>query len=50
MANDLTHQYYPTEEEYASVCHGEVVNEDAYNAMCEKRETMYMDIILQNCI
>ena len=50
MANDLTHQYYPSEEEYAEVCQGEVVNEDAYNTMCEKREKMYVDIILQNCI
>jgi hypothetical protein len=49
-ANDLTHQYYPTEEEYAAVCQGNVVNADAYNAMCEKRERMYLDIILQNCI
>ena len=48
--NDLTHQYYPSEEEYAAVCQGEVVNEDAYNTMCEKREKMYVDIILQNCI
>ena len=48
MSLCITNQ--PTEEEYAAVCQGEVVNEDAYNAMCEKRETMYMDIILQNCI
>jgi len=48
--NDLTHQYYPSEEEYADVCQGEIVNEDAYNIMCEKREKMYVDIILQNCI
>lgn len=50
LMNDLTHQYYPSEEEYAVVCQGKVVNSDAYNAMCEKREKMYMDIILRNCI
>jgi hypothetical protein len=49
-ANDLTHQYYPSEEDYAAVCQGNVVNADAYNAMCEKREKMYLDIILKNCI
>ena len=48
--NDLTHQYYPSEEEYAAVCQGKVVNTVAYNAMCGKREKMYVDIILKNCI
>jgi hypothetical protein len=48
--NDLTHQYYPSEEVYAGVCQGKVVNADAYNAMCETREKMYLDNILKNCI
>jgi hypothetical protein len=48
--NDLTHQYYPSEEEYAAVCQGDYVNVYAYNTMCEKRETMYIELILQNCI
>lgn len=48
--NDLTHQYYPSEEEYSAVCEGDYVSVYAYNTMCEKRETMYLDIILQNCI
>lgn len=48
--NDLTHQYYPSEEEYSAVCQGDYVSVYAYNAMCEKREKMYLDIILKNCI
>ena len=48
--NDLTHQYYPSEEEYSAVCEGDYVSVYAYNAMCEKREKMYVDIILTNCI
>jgi hypothetical protein len=48
--NDLTHQYYPSEEEYEAVCQGDYVNVYAYNTMCEKRETMYIELILQNCI
>ena len=48
--NDLTHQYYPSEVEYSAVCEGDYVSVYAYNAMCEKREKMYLDIILKNCI
>jgi hypothetical protein len=43
----LIYQFYPKEAEYAGICDHKMIKDlAAYNAMCERREKKYKDLIL----
>jgi len=43
----LIYQFYPKEAEYAGICDHKIIKDlAAYNAMCERREKKYKDLIL----
>jgi hypothetical protein len=46
--NGLMYQHYPTEEEYAKVYNGKVIDVDQFNAMCSKRESCYECWLIQS--
>jgi hypothetical protein len=44
--NKLTYQQYPTGQEYAEIYDGKTLHLEKFNAMCTRREEMYIEHIL----
>ncbi len=48
---NLRYQHYPTETEYNIITDGiKILNIDAFNTMCDKREQYYMESLLKNIL